>query len=89
MNPARSWLLLGVAVCAILMIVGIVVYWTAPPVGFGWFAYSPTPDGFTVSSSPAHSAQQLMGVILVALGLAGASLTAGYVLGRRTGSRRA
>lgn len=75
----RQLVLVGTA-SAVVAVSGIVVYQTAPPMQFGWFAYSPLSDEVLVRSSSHHSPQQVAGVALVALGLVGASVTAGYWL---------
>ena len=79
----RQLMLLG-AGSAVVAASGIVVYQTAPPMQFGWFAYSPLPDEISLRSSSLHSRQQVAGAILAALGLVGACVTAGYALGIRT-----
>ncbi len=72
----------------VLTVAGVVAYQTAPPAAFGWFAYAPMADTVRVSTPPAMSGQQIGGVVLAALGLAGASATAGYLLGRSARNRR-
>lgn len=79
-------LMLGGGFCAVLTIVGVVVYLTAPAVDFSWFAYSPDPPRYVSSST--LSARQITGLVVAALGLVGVSATAGYVLGRKAAARR-
>lgn len=83
----RQLVLLGV-VSAVVVASGIVVYQTAPPLQFGWFAYTELPDEIPLRSSLLHNRQQVVGAVLAALGLAGACVTAGYALGLRALSSR-
>ena len=84
MNSSRSPFLLIGATCAALVVAGIVVYRTAPPISstFGWFAYSLPSEKLSTSRS-ALSAQRVTGLVMVVAGGIGASATVGYVLGLR------
>ena len=88
-HTSRSRFQLAGAICAALMVAGIVVYRTAPQISFGWFAYSPLPDEFSISSGPGLSTRQLTGLVMIVVGGIGASATAGYVLGLRNSGRQA
>ncbi|MEJ5944008.1 hypothetical protein WDZ17_01685 [Pseudokineococcus basanitobsidens] len=84
-----------VVAAALLVVAGAVVTATAPPTSFGWFAYAPfSGDRYVPPSlddgalSPALplvlGGQQLVGAVLVVLGL----VVAGVALGTRLGRRR-
>lgn len=69
----------------VLVVGGVVVLATAEPVSFGWFAYAPlSGDSFSTPWALAWTSQQVVGAVLVALGLLLGAGAAGYLIGRRT-----
>ena len=81
-------LLLVAAIVAVLVGSVVVVFLTAQPVSFGWFAYAPlsgdvfTPDGVHMVTNP-----MIYALAVVVLGLMAAAFWAGLTLGERRSKR--
>ena len=86
-SPGARLRLLGVAF-TLVVVAGVIVFRTAPPPEFGWFAYAPLAEEVGLPASPTLSPQQLTGTVIAALGLAGAAGTLGYLLGSRSAAGR-
>jgi heme/copper-type cytochrome/quinol oxidase subunit 1 len=71
---------------AVLLVLGIVLWWGAPEPSFGWFAYQPLPDEasrLVTLSGRRYAAAAAFGTGLLLLGT-----VVGYAFGRREVGRR-
>lgn len=82
---ARGPATVGAIVATVLILVGVLVWFTAPneSASFGWFAYEPLPEYLVLPARWfALYAQQLVAVVLAVIGLFFAGVTLGYWWGR-------
>ena len=72
---------------ALMVVVGGVLFFTAPPVSFGWFAYAPLSEtSFAPSMSLMHP-QAIGGGVTAVVGLALLAVAVGWLWGNRSSRR--
>ena len=78
-----TWLALWAGLAA--LVVGVVIWATAPSASFGWFAYAPLAGA--VFDPVTHSWQQVVGPLTAAVGAVVAAFAAGRLSAHTRGPR--